>query len=135
MNWSSEWQSSTPKQLEADLAWHTIKEVKLSIIVKDGDFPTTVEAVQVGDLAVHKNLCEDKDWQVTHVPTLTRFNVVVGLHKKSDLIEWCKKVQGMLQDDWKELAKLDKTTYKERSEAKDRIMRLCQNTAIGVIND
>jgi len=52
------------------------------------------------------------------------------LHKKTDLIEWCKKVQSMLQDDWKELAKLDQTTYKERSEAKDRIMRLCQNTPI-----
>lgn len=111
----------------------SIKPVKLSIIIiiNPGDFPTPVHAIQVGDLAVHKNLRKEGYWQVTHVPTLTRFNVVHGgLHRKSDLIEWCKTVQAQLADDWKELALLTKDSYKERSSAKDRIMNLCQGTPV-----
>ena len=121
MNWSTSWDN---KLSNIDLT--------LSLIINDGDFPTEVDAVQVGDLAVHNNLkIKDKIWQVTHVPTLTRFNAVpAGLHKKFDLIDWCKKVQISNQDDWKELAKLDEYSYKERSEAKDRIMHFCQNTPV-----
>lgn len=106
--------------------------IKLHIIINEGEFPTPVEAIQVGDLAVHEDLkLKDKCWQVTHVPTLTRFNAVpAGLHKKADLIEWCKKVQAQLPECWKELAQLNETSYKERSGAKDMVMDLCQNTAV-----
>lgn len=120
MNWSSEWGFVTPV-------------ITLYIVINDGDFPTQVEAIQVGDLAVHRNLRNDKNWQVTHVPTLTRFNVVpAGLHKQSDLIEWCKKVQAQLPEDWKSLNELTSETYSGRSEAKDRIMQLCQGVPIDV---
>ncbi len=120
MNWSSSWN----------------KSVKLSLIINEGDFPTQVEAIQVGDLAVHKDLYPlpqgNKWWQVTHVPTLTRFNVVSnGLHKQANLIEWCKKVQEQLKDDWKALAQLTPETYIERSIFKDRIMELCQRIPVG----
>lgn len=158
MNWSNEWPKTpaTEKEIYGEgsnevIDWvnqkhqirdlgaeagmpaidQSIKAVKLSIIIKDGDFPTTVEAIQVGDLAVHHNLRKEGYWQVTHMPTLTRFNVVPNrLHKQTDLIEWCRKVQSQLPDDWKELAKLTHECYKDRSEAKDRIMYLCQGTEV-----
>lgn len=137
MNWSNEWPKPQIRDLGAEDGMpaidQSIKAVKLSIIIRDGDFPTTVEAIQVGDLAVHRDLRKgtDKYWQVTHVPTLTRFNAIPNrLHKQTDLIEWCRKVQSQLQDDWKELAKLTHECYKERSEAKDRIMYLCQGTEV-----
>ncbi len=128
MNWSNEWKDAleiAPKVLSGEL-----KDIQLQLIINYGDFPTQVGAVKIGDLAVHKNLRKDC-WQVTHIPTLTRFNAIMGLHKQSDLIEWCKKVQASNQEDWKELAFLNKDNYADRSEAKDRIMYLCQNTPIG----
>lgn len=138
MNWSNEWPKPQIRDLGAEAGMpaidQSIKAVKLSIIIKDGDFPTTVEAIQVGDLAVHKELRPlliGNSWQVTHVPTLTRFNAIPNrLYKKTDLIEWCRKVQSQLVDDWKELAKLTHECYKDRSEAKDRIMYLCQGTEV-----
>lgn len=122
MNWSSEWGFVT-------------SVITISIVINDGDFPTQVEAIQVGDLAVHRNLrkYDSSEWQVTHVPTLARFNVVpAGLHKQSDLIEWCKKVQAKLPEDWKSLNELTSETYSGRSEAKDRVMQLCQGVPIDV---
>ncbi len=132
MNWSNEWSTGIRDMgFEAGLE-PIAQNIKLSLIINEGDFPTQVEAVQVGDLAVHCNLRKEGYWQVTHVPTLTRFNVVPnGLHKQVDLIEWCKKVQAQLQECWKELAMLDQASYKERSNVKDRIMDLCQNMEVG----
>jgi len=119
MSWSSEWSNPVSGS------------IMLSLIINDGDFPTQVEAVQVGDLAVHRNLRKEGYWQVTHVPTMTRFNAVPnGLHKQSDLIEWCKKVQEQLSEDWKSLSSLTHDNYSDKSEAKDRIMNLCQNTEV-----
>lgn len=138
MNWSNKW----PKIELSDIvkgptfdgySWQHL--VSLTIPITD-DWPRTVEAVQVGDLAVHEDLrIPGKTWQVTHVPTMTRFNVVVGLHKKDDLIEWCRRVQASNQDDWKELAQLTHVSYTVRSQAKDRIMDLCQREEINVGND
>lgn len=129
MNWSNSWE---PRELAAKILSGELKGVTLSLIINEGDFPTPVHAIQVGDLAVHEDLGKrtSSSWQVTHVPTLTRFNVLHGLHRKSDLIEWCKTVQAQLSDDWKELALLTKDSYKERSDAKDRIMNLCQGTPV-----
>lgn len=131
MNWSNEWLEKPAHQLKAG---EDYSKITLSIIVNPGDFPTTVEAIQIGDLAVHHDIKCKKEgfWQVTHVPTLTRFNVVPhGLHKQADLIQWCKNVQASFVEDWKELAKLDPSSYSMRSEAKDRIMVLCQGTKVG----
>lgn len=136
MNWSSEWNKpvNNPefiKRIDAEFDIEFGKNVKLTIPIEN-DWPRTVEAIQIGDLAVHEDI-KDRGlvWQVTHVLTLTRFNVVpAGLHKKADLIEWCKKVQASNIEDWKELAKMDHSCYKERSDAKDRIMYLCQGVAI-----
>lgn len=124
MNWSNEWNAAI---LGGEVP------IDLKIIVNPGDFPTPVEAIQVGDLAVHHDIKCKKEgfWQVTHVPTLTRFNVVPhGLHKQTDLIEWCRNVQASYLEDWKELASLTPDDYKSRTEAKDRIMVLCQGTKV-----
>lgn len=134
MNWSNEWpkpQNSLPFVEKIDNEYIWTKLITLSLIINEGDFPTTIEAIQVGDLAVHCNLRKEGYWQVTHVPTLTRFNAILnGLHKQADLIAWCKKVQSRLPEDWKELAQLTHECYKERSAAKDRIMYLCQGMEV-----
>lgn len=138
MNWSSEWNSGVPPM------WPEIKPlidnipdsynaITLSIITNEGDFPIQVQAIQVGDLAVHEHIKSDKkgSWQVTHVPTNTRFNAVPdGLHTKAALIEWCKLIQGELQDDWKQLASLTNETYSSKISAKDRVKELCLGTAV-----
>lgn len=129
MNWSNSWE---PLQIAQKVLSGELKDIKLSLIINDGDFPTQVGAIKVGDLAVHHNLRKEGYWQVTHVPTLTRFNAVPnGLHKQSYLIEWCKKVQAQLEECWKELAMLNNLSYMNRSNAKDAIMNLCQNTEVG----
>lgn len=128
MNWSSNW-----LQPLADATPDSYATVTLYIYRHDGEFPIPVEAIVVGDLAIHNHLSSNKEgfWQVTHVPTLTRFNVVPhGLHKKVDLIDWCKRVQSELIDDWKSIASLTPDNYKSRTDAKDRIMELCQRTLI-----
>lgn len=130
MNWSSDW----VKPL-TDAVPDSYSTVTLHIVRHEGEFPTPIEAVRVGDLAVHSHLHSHKEgfWQVTHVPTLARFNVVPhGLHKKVDLIDWCKRVQSELIDDWKSLKELTPDNYKSRTDAKDRIMEMCQRTEIHV---
>jgi hypothetical protein len=128
MNWSSAWEIDV-----IDCGANTEIPITLKLIIKDGDFPTTVEAIQVGDLAVHDHIKSDKDgyWQVTHVPTNTRFNAVPdGLHEKAALIEWCKKVQGMDLEGWKALSELTADSYSIKIEAKDRIKAMCLETKI-----
>lgn len=129
MNWSSEWSTNIGNVWKGDFDGNPT--VTLSIPI-EGEWPRTVEAIQVGDLAVHEDLkFAEKQWQVTHVPTVTRFNVAPpGLYDKAALIEWCKKVQASNIEDWVELGKLDHSCYKERSASKDRIMNLCQNTPL-----
>lgn len=153
MSWSSEWKTSPVWPEKVDHEWQEhlvvnggINPVALGVdygyenktltIPIDGEWiPRTVEAIVIGDLAVHEDLKVDKFWQVTHVPTLTRFNAYrEGLYKRSELIAWCRKVQEQRLVDWVILRSLTPKNYKTSDTvalmAKDRILRMCEGIEI-----
>lgn len=78
----------------------------------------TVDAIQVGDLAVHKALNAEEDycWQVTHVPTLTMFDRAIpeGDWTQDQLIKWCWKVQ-LNQPLFGPLSNYNNQTYRDIS--------------------
>ena len=110
MNWSNQWESewlSNP-WLEVELEIGNLK----------------VPAWQVGDLVVHRfidNEGKSEDyWQVTHVPTLTRFDKAVPnnaayqlqRYSKEALLSWCHKVQLEHKDLWAQLRAFTPDNYK-----------------------
>lgn len=91
----------------------------------------TVQAIQIGDLAVYFGDEEDVGL-VIHVPTLTRFDRAIpdGEWTQDQLISWCWKVQQGLYNDWQFLRSLNNKTYREDFAAKEAILNHC--LSIGV---
>jgi len=89
-----------------------------------GAWPVTINAKQVGDLAVHYL---DDEWRVTHVPTLTSFHKAVpkGDYTETQLLNWCAKVQADKLADWALLRSLTKDNYKGLFEAKKAVLEHC----------
>lgn len=102
--------------------------VTLKIPTEGGWIIKTVQAIQVGDLAVHESLNKDKfnlgynladdkiyKWQVTHVPTLTMFDKAIpeGDWTQEQLLKWCWKVQDTERIYFKELARFNNQNYQQ----------------------
>lgn len=106
-------------------------------IEKEGAWPIDIEVMQVGDLAVHKDIGNDTKWMVTHIPTQARFDKALpgynGLTEEK-LIEWCAKVQCDLFEDWALLRTLTKLTYDHDADeilnCKERILNWCRDIKI-----
>jgi len=99
------------------------RSVELTIPIIDG-WPVTLDAKQVGDLAVH-HLADE--WRVTHVPTLTSFHKAIpkGDWNEAQLLNWCAKVQADKLADWALLRSLTKDNYKGMFEAKRSVLEHC----------
>lgn len=95
-----------------------------------------INAALIGDLAVHTNITDYDEWQITHVPTLVKFNAMTDTEgwSKDKLIKWCQKVQEQLPEDWTVLRGLTNETYKSNNwtiqTAKDRIFEMCKNVKV-----
>ena len=125
MGWSNKWPSSAEEleQVTKDIEKYPLvsaaKLVKLEIPVKGAWENNSVNAVQVGDLAVHAPIGWDDDynWRITHVPTLTMFDKAVPVgwyaHTDEQLIQWCWKVQQSNWSYWAQLHEFNNTNYKE----------------------
>ena len=96
------------------------KLVQLKISIRYGWETTTVNAVQLSDLAVHAPIGWDDDynWRITHVPTLTMFDKAVpeGDYIDEQLIQWCWKVQQTERIYFKELRAYNNSNYKNISQ-------------------
>lgn len=94
--------------------WGNVQPVTLQIPTEGGWIIKTVQAIQVGDLAVHEPIGLDNyKWQVTHVPTLTMFDKAVpeGDWTQEQLLKWCWKVQENT-DLWQAICSYDNSNYK-----------------------
>lgn len=91
------------------------KSVTLQIPIKGGWQTRTINAIQVGDLAVCFDNEDEEIGLVTHVPTLTRFDNAVpdGEWTQEQLIRWCWKVQADRPLWWEELKLFNNKNYKE----------------------
>ncbi len=91
----------------------------------EGDWPATIFAKRVGDLAVHQ--LRDDEMHVTHVPTLTSFRKAVpkGDWSEEQLLNWCAKVQSNNLNEWGALRGLTPNNYSESFEVKRIIMDWC----------
>lgn len=116
MNWKSEWKN--------DDVWTWPNPRKVTLLIPIQNAKVEIEAWQVGDLAVHKFIDEtggldDDCYQITHVPTLTRFDKAVPWDTTLDwniakqaLLSWCHKVQLEHQDLWAQLRAFRPDNYK-----------------------
>lgn len=92
-----------------------------------------VEAIQVGDLALHKAIYGNR---ITHVPTLAHITKGLpdGSRAKKDLLRWMAKVQENLKEDWVALAALTPLTYTEVNDnilaVKERVLNHCRSVAL-----
>lgn len=135
MNWSTEW--SKPVIVGIDYGKHELTTARVNIPIPGG-WPVEKDLIIIGDLGIHEPINDKRyiPWQVTHLPTLSRFNVFEHLHKQETLIAYCKKVQENLKDDWLMLAKLDNKLYETKDltpelvYAKDRIWKMCMEVEI-----
>lgn len=103
----------------------------LQIPVDDG-WPITLEAIVVGDLAVHK---QHEDSRVTHVPTLTKFQKAVpdswDIITDEQLLNWCRKVQEDELNLWAIIRRYDNSNYHEIPEdVLDKLKGYCRGIAI-----
>lgn len=113
-------------------------EIPMELTIYMDDRPKQIKGVRVGDLIVHRH---PSMWEtvfvVSHVPTLVSFEKAV-LDEPDDtpywserrLIDWCKKVQQSLREDWELLSTLNIRTYNNNDSrhivaAKDRIQKHC----------
>lgn len=108
------------------MAWGEIinpldaKEITIEIPIKGAWGSNSVQAIQIGDLAVHKPIGWDDDynWRVTHVPTLTMFDKAIPIsawveYTDEQLIQWCWKVQQNDEHKWARLAEYNNSNYSE----------------------
>jgi len=105
--------------------WSTTfhRDVTLTIPLTDA-WPVTLQAKQIGDLAVHHL---NDEWKVTHVPTLTSFRKAIpkGEWSEAQLLNWCAKVQSNNLNEWEALSMLTAEDYKGRFEAKRVVLEHC----------
>lgn len=139
MNWGTEWIGGIDWGKEGDE--RTVITIN---IPPDHDL---IEAIQVGDLAIHDDIndSETSAWVITHVPTLSRFdralphtvyakgsNPLCDNYSKEQLIKWCKLVQDDCLDDWKLLREqwTHKTLTDKVRDAKLRLIQWCRSIEV-----
>lgn len=66
-----------------------------------------VEAMAVGDLALHKSRKDPNKNSVTHIPTLTRVDAVPKeISSQRHYFDWMRNVQHGMQKDWLAMRKV-----------------------------
>lgn len=101
------------------------KSVILQIPIKGGWQTRTINAIQIGDLAVCFDNEDEEIGLVTHVPTLTRFDNAIpdGEWTQEQLIRWCWKVQQKFKEAFNYLNALNNSTYKTADESALNIIK------------
>jgi hypothetical protein len=88
----------------------------ITIPLLDGT-PWKVDALVIGDLALHPSRKKPGHWSVTHVPTMMHVNKAIprGIDQTDDkaLARWMRLVQEDLKKDWAALRKITAEEVRE----------------------
>lgn len=131
--------------MPTDNPWDTIKLPNIFITLNlpwDNDRIVTAEVI--GDLALDFG----DEWEIYHVPTLTRFSEAVPInikegpndkgqsiisfdYTKPQLLSWMKKVQEQYPTAWQMLRQLTPENYADNGDsAKDIIKKWCLSVPV-----